>query len=601
MFKCIKKTAAVFIAAAAILISVPQVSGLFVINSYAADSKWDSSWSSAGTAKFAVDKSTYYGSSGYSIKIQNKDFDCSCVRRKFKLKKNTDYRVSVMAKYSGCSIASDAQMASGAYIGQAWSYNISDNQTGSEWKELTYEFNTGSKADEFTGIELIKGNSKELLYDIALYNGLWNSKCKGTAWFSDFRIEESAGRKTNEWDVLAVMFKNVNAPVNYGGKSFTYKNSFSNSDVNYIKNIINNLYTSIPLLSEDLWKIGSIDFYASDIVVNNLGNYGSDYCVDPYDKKVSKELNKYIAAAKKESGKDYEQIIIISPIRDIAQSWAGLGGTEYENINFCQVNYIPGSREYDNGGFSDAVFVHEMIHCVERISKIIDPKKTIDSHCTDESFHTKNGWVEWGSWYADYLRRETKDGKGINPKAFEVNTSESWKVVLGSKRTSPNKKSVSSLTISSIKDMTFSGTAKKPNVTVKDGNKTLVKGTDYKLTYLNNVNIGLGAVVVEGIGKYAGKRAVTFKINPSKTELSVKKTGSTYNLSWNSIKGAKKYEIYYSADSGKTFKRLYTADGNTTGVSVNLDSKKKYIFKIRSYGTIYPQKFYSAFSASIKV
>ena len=46
--------------------------------------------------------------------------------------------------------------------------------------------------------------------------------------------------------------------------------------------------------------------------------------------------------------------------------------------------------------------------------------------------------------------------------------------------------SASSVTVSSISDKTYTGSAIKPSVTVKDGTKKLTKGTDYTVTYKNN-------------------------------------------------------------------------------------------------------------------
>ncbi len=58
----------------------------------------------------------------------------------------------------------------------------------------------------------------------------------------------------------------------------------------------------------------------------------------------------------------------------------------------------------------------------------------------------------------------------------------------------------------------YDGTAKKPSVTVKLGNKTLVKGTDYTVAYKNNVNVGTATIVVTGKGSYTGSVTKTFKI-----------------------------------------------------------------------------------------
>ena len=67
-------------------------------------------------------------------------------------------------------------------------------------------------------------------------------------------------------------------------------------------------------------------------------------------------------------------------------------------------------------------------------------------------------------------------------------------------------------TISSIPDATYTGSAIKPTPTVKDGSKTLKLGTDYTLSYKNNVNVGTATVTITFKGNYTGSKSVTFKI-----------------------------------------------------------------------------------------
>ena len=74
------------------------------------------------------------------------------------------------------------------------------------------------------------------------------------------------------------------------------------------------------------------------------------------------------------------------------------------------------------------------------------------------------------------------------------------------------KKNIDTLSFSSISDQTFLGFKITPDVTIKDNNYTLKKGTDYSLTYHNNINIGTASVDVKGIGNYTGTKKITFKI-----------------------------------------------------------------------------------------
>jgi len=58
----------------------------------------------------------------------------------------------------------------------------------------------------------------------------------------------------------------------------------------------------------------------------------------------------------------------------------------------------------------------------------------------------------------------------------------------------------------------YSGAAHTPSPTVTLGNETLVKGTDYTVSYAGNVNAGTAAVTVTGTGNYTGEATGTFVI-----------------------------------------------------------------------------------------
>lgn len=65
---------------------------------------------------------------------------------------------------------------------------------------------------------------------------------------------------------------------------------------------------------------------------------------------------------------------------------------------------------------------------------------------------------------------------------------------------------------SRIADQTYTGNAILPSFTVTYNNKTLVKGTDYTVSFKNNVNIGTATVIITGKGNFEGNKEITFKI-----------------------------------------------------------------------------------------
>ena len=66
------------------------------------------------------------------------------------------------------------------------------------------------------------------------------------------------------------------------------------------------------------------------------------------------------------------------------------------------------------------------------------------------------------------------------------------------------------------KSITYTGKPLKPSVTVtakvNGKTKTLRKGTDYSVTYSNNISVGTATVTVKGKGSYYGTKTASFKI-----------------------------------------------------------------------------------------
>ena len=142
---------------------------------------------------------------------------------------------------------------------------------------------------------------------------------------------------------------------------------------------------------------------------------------------------------------------------------------------------------------------------------------------------------------------------------------------------------------------TYDGNAKKPSVTVKNGSKTLVKGTDYTIAYKNNINAGTATVTVTGKGSYSGSVAKNYTISRRAiTYATIKLDCSSYIYDGN-IKTPTVTASYNSKnlkkdqDFGLAYKNNRNAGqatvtivgvGNFTGsVTKNYDIQKKSIDK----------------------
>ncbi len=129
--------------------------------------------------------------------------------------------------------------------------------------------------------------------------------------------------------------------------------------------------------------------------------------------------------------------------------------------------------------------------------------------------------------------------------------------------------------------LVYDGTAKTATVTVKHGDKTLVLGTDYMVSYDNNVDAGYANVKVTGISDYMGTVNKTFVISPkpiTQAMVSVD-TSDIETLTYNGgvisptiiIKDGSKiittYTVNSTAINAGASSATVTAKGNYTGTA----------------------------------
>lgn len=150
---------------------------------------------------------------------------------------------------------------------------------------------------------------------------------------------------------------------------------------------------------------------------------------------------------------------------------------------------------------------------------------------------------------------------------------------------------------------TYNGKVKKPTVTVKDtAGKKLKNGKDYKVTYdKGRKNVGTYKVTVTLKGNYAGKKVLSFKINPPKTKISKTSAGKkkltvTVSKKKTQISG---YQIERSTSkSFKNAKKITLKGYKAAKYTIKgLKAKRTYYVRVRTYKTVNGKKFYSAWSS----
>ncbi len=156
---------------------------------------------------------------------------------------------------------------------------------------------------------------------------------------------------------------------------------------------------------------------------------------------------------------------------------------------------------------------------------------------------------------------------------------------------------VSTLSVSIAKQKVYTGSKITPDVIMKNGTYQLRKGTDYTLSYKNNVKIGKATVIIKGRGVYKGTKKVTFSIIPQRPSFSdayIK--GSNIVLTWSAVEKIDSYYVYRSSDGGKTYSLIKKLKaGNTTCVT-SMPSGGEYIFRLRAGKDVGGKTYYSLYS-----
>ena len=153
-----------------------------------------------------------------------------------------------------------------------------------------------------------------------------------------------------------------------------------------------------------------------------------------------------------------------------------------------------------------------------------------------------------------------------------------------------------------VKNVKYTGSARKATVTVKYDGEKLKKNRDYILTYSNNTKIGKATVKVTGKGKYEGSIKKTFKILPQTPEILdiyENEDGRGYVIEWEESEDVSGYEIKYAKKKSGTYSKLKTVADNDTECTTTKLSDGMYV-KIRAYKKVNGTKFYSDYSEIFK-
>ena len=164
--------------------------------------------------------------------------------------------------------------------------------------------------------------------------------------------------------------------------------------------------------------------------------------------------------------------------------------------------------------------------------------------------------------------------------------------------------SINNATVGYEKVFTYTGKEICPDVIVVCNGLTLIKDEEYSVRYENNVEIGMGKLIIEGLGYYTGTIIYEFKIKPKKTDfksitLKPDKKGRV-KIKVKKRSGGVRYQITYSRKKTTGFTSLKKT-AKTSFKTNKLLPGKTYYLKVRCYKVVNGVRYNGAYSAIKKV
>ena len=255
-----------------------------------------------GITKFTRDASVTY-TYDYSYKLESNEFNDAMFYKTINVKPNTPYKLSCMVKTENVK-SEDGKNDTGAQMSILDTTECSESIQGTtDWQELEFIFDSKNREIIEIGFRL-GGNS---------------SKAKGTAWFSDFKLEEGVKDKSNNWNVACFLIKNID--VNIDNKNL--KLSMSTNDIDKMKANMDRFKIAAQELSNNKMTV-DYDIYEIDKPIQSI-TYSEEfgYYIDPIDVHtiLEEKLNR----------EEYDYIFITTRLGDLEENveipvydWIGL-------------------------------------------------------------------------------------------------------------------------------------------------------------------------------------------------------------------------------------------------------------------------------------
>jgi len=339
--------------------------------------------------KFSRDSEVKF-SEYYSYKIENTQYNDSAFFKEVEVEPYTPYRITCMVKTENVECEQPG-IEGGVSIGLLETTQYSPAITGTnDWQKLEFIFNSKNATTAKISFRL-GGNQND---------------CKGTAWFSDFKLEKGTKNSDTEWKVGCFLINELD--INIEGTQYNLKLNTQDKE---------NARLNLHRFANDCYEFSdhkmTVNYEICEVnepVTSITHSEEHGYHITPGDLQhliydTVKE-NKYdhifvVCRMESEDGK------ISIPIHD---NWIGLGSMDMYDIGFSLIR-INKNNLYQYGLVNQApeeVFLHEFLHTLERNCKDAG-YEIIELHDHEKYGYTEVKVDALNDWYIDYMQERVYD------------------------------------------------------------------------------------------------------------------------------------------------------------------------------------------------
>lgn len=375
-----------------IIVIIITVGMILVYNKYNYND-FTKSITEKGKTNFTRDSQIKYSKMD-SYKMENTDYHDAMFSQTISVVPYTPYKVSCMVKVEDVENMESSQNGGAQICIEGTTERCTPVSGTKDWQQIVLYFNSKNRTEVNIGFRL----------------GGYAEKVKGTAWFSDFKVESGVPDKNTQWNMICFVFPKIDVDVDVNGKIEHVNLQMTDKDITGIGENLERFRTSIKEISKNKMSVNCETVIISEPIKTLSYDNDNGYYVSANDVKdliepyVSKNNYDHIYVAFRMADKQKGSSVLVN-------DWIGLGGMEYSGIGFSNIrmpddenNYV---YEYNKliNLFPEEVFIHEFLHTLERNAE--EYGYTVpELHDYKKYGYEEDKLQGLKKWYSDYMNKE---------------------------------------------------------------------------------------------------------------------------------------------------------------------------------------------------